>query len=214
MTTPLTSDPGEGHLKAVGELRPGDRSEGIYDAWAETYDGNLLDDYGYVAPQLSVAAFDEENQDGTDLSIIDYACGTGLVGVELTKRGYTQIDGLDVSTGMLAEARKKNVYTKLFTGDMTSTLDVADATYDVAFCIGAFNYGHLGPENIDEILRTVKPHGLIVLYMNAVRYMDQGYETYIKALENTGKWRILKTEQANYMSAINRPGQLIMARRS
>ncbi len=39
-------------------------------------------------------------------SILDMGCGTGRHAVELAKRGY-QVTGVDISAGMLAQARKK-----------------------------------------------------------------------------------------------------------
>ena len=46
------------------------------------------------------------------VKVMDAGAGTGLVGVELHKFGFTTIDALDISPGMLNEAKKKNVYKK------------------------------------------------------------------------------------------------------
>ena len=47
-----------------------------------------------------------------EMKIVDAAAGTGLIGVELNKLGYTNLCALDISPEMLDEAKKKNVYTK------------------------------------------------------------------------------------------------------
>ena len=41
-------------------------------------------------------------------------CGTGLVGMELAKKGYINIDGIDASPGMLEYAREKKAYNNLY----------------------------------------------------------------------------------------------------
>ena len=43
--------------------------------------------------------------------ILDVGCGTGLVGVSLSKLGFVQLDGLDFSSETLNEA-KKMTYTE------------------------------------------------------------------------------------------------------
>ena len=45
-----------------------------------------------------------------DISVLDLGCGSGLVGEQLHKRGYQNIDGLDLSEEFLEEAQKKGVY--------------------------------------------------------------------------------------------------------
>ena len=44
------------------------------------------------------------------VSILDLACGTGLLGGEVIKHGYVNLDGLDASLQMLNQARKKNIF--------------------------------------------------------------------------------------------------------
>ena len=40
-------------------------------------------------------------------------CGTGLVGLYLAEKGFSKIDGIDASPGMLDMARDKDVYDNL-----------------------------------------------------------------------------------------------------
>ena len=93
-------------LKRVSSLENGDSSREIYDDWANFYDHHLLDDFGYISPQVAARALAEAVA-GRDIAIVDYGCGTGLVGVALRKQGFETIDGIDISTGMLNEARAK-----------------------------------------------------------------------------------------------------------
>lgn len=113
----------------------------------------------------------------------------------------------------MAILRQKGIYRNLLTGDLTANLDIADATYDAMISVGIFSNGHVGPENLDELIRTIKPNGLIVLSMNALRYAEHDYPSHIARLEAKGAWRVLKSESSNYMTELNRPGMLIVARR-
>ena len=93
------------------------------------------------------------------IKIMDAGAGTGLVGVELHKFGFTTIDALDISPGMLNEAKKKNVYTKFICavlGDQRIP-EVETGEYDVLICIGVFAIAHVPPVALVEMMRMVRP---------------------------------------------------------
>ena len=46
--------------------------------------------------------------------IIDVACGTGAVALELVPEGYTNIDGLDPMKGYLEVAKERKLYQEYF----------------------------------------------------------------------------------------------------
>ena len=81
---------------SVAELKPGDSSEPIYDAWAESYDQELTD-VGYNSPPLVAATLAAMVGD-TSGAVIDYGCGTGLSGSALRGADFETIDGADLST--------------------------------------------------------------------------------------------------------------------
>jgi len=74
---------------------------------------NLL---GTVSQPLSVQIFQEYIKDKS-LRIIDVGCGTGLVGVELEKGGFSNFDGIDISQEMIDIAKQRG-YSKLFIGSL------------------------------------------------------------------------------------------------
>ena len=92
-------------LSRVSHLEDGDSSRDIYDDWSGNYDNHLLDDFGYISPEIAAQALSDEI-DAPRVAIIDYGCGTGLVGQALNQQGFTTVDGIDISQGMLDEARK------------------------------------------------------------------------------------------------------------
>ncbi len=201
-----------GTLKAVSTLRPGDESEEIYDEWSADYDSDLAVEWGYIGPKIAVDGL-ESCYPRRECEIIDLGCGTGLVGGELQSRGYGVIDGLDVSSGMLEQARAKGHYRRLAKADLTKRIPLADAAYDVGICVGAMGAGHLGTEHIPELLRIIKPGAPLVIYMNGKAYLDEDYEPRLRALENAGLWSIETIEASNYMQKLERPGRLIIGRK-
>lgn len=204
----------EGYVARLTALGGGSGdSKHIYEDWALTYEENLQDDYGYVAPNIAADVF-AEHCSVRDLRILDLGCGTGLVGKELNARGFCTIDGLDYSPGMLAEAEKKEIYGNLIVGDMTQPLELIGPCYDAAIAVGCFGGGHLGPQHLEGIIRSVTINGLLVLYINGIPYDQDDYPAHFRALEVAGVWQMKMTKQSNYMQALNRSGWVVVAHRS
>ena len=139
-----------------------------------------------------------------DVSILDFGCGTGVVGQELFKRGYKIIDGLDCCEEMLEMAKGKGVYKELFQGVMGSEdskdLGVDPNQYDAAICIGVFSVGHVDGKGFDDLLYVLKPGGLVCFSVrdpvpNEPRYEYQ--EKLIK-LSNEKKWKLVMKHYEKY----------------
>ncbi len=204
----MGQDPGSGPLEQVTLLRAGDRSDAIYDEWADTYESDLLDRFGYSGHRIAADALLEHLTD-PGAAIVDYGCGTGLVGELLGAAGCRIVDGVDYSARMLDVCRAKACYRSTIEADLTRPLDIPDDTFDAMICAGVMGAGHLEPEHFAELFRTVRPGGPIVLFGNATPYVDEGYAARFAALD----WTIERTEIVNYMAALNRPGALVIGRR-
>ncbi len=183
----------------------------LYDEWAATYDEELVGANDYVAPVRLAQTF-AEHAERKDLRIIDIGCGTGLAGQALHALGFSTIDGLDLSPGMLAEARTKGVYDALISGDMTQRVPIEDDTYEAAVSAGAFSHSHIGPIGFDEILRIVKPDALICTTINADAFERDGYEAKLAALTGSGAMRILSLQDTDYIIKTGVRGKLLIAR--
>ncbi len=105
--------------------------------------------------------------------ILDVGCGTGRHSVELARRGY-QITGVDISSGMLTEAKKAaaeaGVEVEWIHADVTQFK--SDRLFDVAICLCEGAFGLLGMDDDPfehelSILRNInaalKPNGKIIL---------------------------------------------------
>ena len=183
-----------------------------YDDWADSYDKELLEEYGYCAHEIGAKAL-AETQIPFDSPILDVGCGTGLAGVELSRFGYTKIDGLDVSAGMLERARNQGTYRQLFQKrigvDNLSELP----SYKGILCVGSFGLGHMEQEDIIRLIDLAAANASIVIFMNAEPFHAQNYEATIEHLSLDGLWRVEAIEDHNYMSELERPGKLIVGRR-
>lgn len=97
--------------------------------------------------------------DKKSFKVLDVAAGTGLLGLELNKLGYTYIDALDMSQEMLNRAKNKKVYTKLI---CTAVNDqqingIETAEYDALTCSSAVCAEQVQPSAFSEMLMMVKP---------------------------------------------------------
>ncbi|MBM85324.1 MAG: methyltransferase type 11 [Rhodospirillaceae bacterium] len=199
----------DGYVKRLTTMTADENSQEVYEDWAPAYESSMVGEYGYIAPRISVDLFSSLVTD-TNAKIIDLGCGTGLVGVELVKRGYRQIDGLDISENMLAEARSKGVYRDLIQANMTKPLGIP-RSYEAAIGVGCFGNGHVGPDHFEDLIGTVATGGVVVFYMNGIPYEQDDYPRHFRALEERGVWRVVTLEQSNYMQTLDRPGWLLGA---
>lgn len=200
-----------GWMKRAYSIRNKDDVHEIYAGWADSYDEDVLGEYGYVAPGLAAKALSGVLQE-KDAVILDAGCGTGIVGMELGKLGYGVIDGIDISPAMLVKAREKGVYRHLEAADMTEDLAFMDNHFDAAISIGVFAMGHVGPEALPELLRIVKPGGIVCLTVNELVYDDRDYESHFTQLENDGLAEMLSLGETDYVRETGVKGYLALMR--
>ena len=124
----------------------------------QEYDEGMESDFGYVIPRMAAETFQQFVP--KESRVLDAGAGTGLVGVELHRLGYTNLDAMDMSQGMLDEARGKGVYGNLYQMVMGEPLDLETGSYDAAICVGVLTLGHAPVHSLDELARIVRPGGL------------------------------------------------------
>ena len=197
-------------LRRVSHLDDGDSSRDIYDDWSAIYDDHLIEEFGYISPGIAAQALAEATV-SRDLPVIDYGCGTGLVGEALRQQGFETVDGIDISTGMLEQAHVKRVYRQLLCGDLTGDIALDTASYGAATCIGSMGAGHVGAAHVPELLRPLAAGAPFVIIMNGAYYASGGFGAAFRELERDGHWRIARLEEFNYMTQLDRPGWLLVA---
>ena len=170
---------------------------GIYKDWALLYDNDNDDLLGTVSQPNAVMMFHEYFKD-SKLKIIDVGCGTGLVGLELKNLGFSNFDGIDISQEMIDIAQSRG-YNSLFLGNLNKSLSIDSNSYDAALCVGVFTHGHVGPERFYELIRIVKPEGIICFTINEDVYESYGFDIAIKHLGFINVWEILDIKRHDYM---------------
>ena len=138
----------------------------VYDAWAENYD-NDMSLAGYRHPAISLAILARYVPKGPE-PLLDAGAGTGLIGEWLAITGYSHVEGLDISEGMLAVAERKGVYQGLHQAALGTTLPFSDNHFAAIISAGVFTSGHVGVEGLDDLLRICRPGGVIVLTIKDV----------------------------------------------
>ena len=159
-----------------------------YDKWAATYEEELDRDFGWYGPIRAVES--AVKYVAQDARILDAGAGTGLVGELLAERGYTDIVAIDLSPGMLAEARKKNVYSELHQMTMGETLDFPTDAFDATISVGVLTVGHAPPHSLDELVRVTRPGGRIIYTLRPDLYEEGGFKEKHAELQSAGKWKL------------------------
>ncbi|KAF1958515.1 S-adenosyl-L-methionine-dependent methyltransferase [Byssothecium circinans] len=181
--------------KGLSDLRS------LYDEWAASYDTDLSrSDQDYVAPTLAAATVAKYLSPTplNKLKILDAGCGTGLVGASLAKLGAKDVDGADLSPGMLDVARKTKAYKDLDPVDLSKPLTKADDSYDVVTCIGTLTHAHVGPEVLSEFVRVVKKDGWIVATVLDDIWEPVGYRAEIDKLVESKKVELVSADSGDY----------------
>jgi SAM-dependent methyltransferase len=122
-----------------------------YDRWAATYEDTVED-------SMDLALLERLDVDWADIGVAaDLGCGTGRTGSWLAGRGAGEIDGVDLSPGMLEAARARGVYRSLREAEVAAT-GLDSAAYDLVIsCL------------VDEHLADLRP-----LYGEAARIAAPG----------------------------------------
>ena len=135
----LAEEPGDSiamHMLAActGRDTPARASNGFvertFDGFAASFESKLAK-LQYRAPTLVGAMLDDSGlQAAKQLDVLDAGCGTGLCGVLISPYAR-RLTGVDLSNGMLAQAREKDVYDELLQAELTGFLRDHTDSFDV-----------------------------------------------------------------------------------
>ena len=158
-----------------------------YDQWASEYDQDLDEVFAWNAPQTGAGVL--ARLVAADSAVLDAGAGTGLAGKCLADAGFTNIAAMDLSQGMLEEARKKNVYNSFHQMTLGETLGFETGQFDAVISIGVFTLGHAPVDSFDELVRVTRPGGYVVFSLR-VDMLEEGYQDYFDKLTAAGRWKL------------------------
>ncbi len=135
--------------------------ETTFDSFASSFEAKL-ETLSYRAPALVAAMLENSGLERSHrLDVLDAGCGTGLCGVAVAPFARRLI-GVDISEGMLAHAKDKNVYDALVKAELTKYLRDDSETFDLIVSSDTLVYFGDLKEIIAAFAKTLRPNGLLV----------------------------------------------------
>jgi len=190
----------------------------FYDDWSEKYDDDLVVVGNYSGFVKVAEAFIKLGLNH-EVQILDLAAGTGLLGAEIGRHGYTNIDGLDSSLGMLGKARSQGIFKNYINArlDGLGSIPVNDETYDVIASSNGFAPGQIYPSSLPELLRVLRPGGYIIIAMkDGYQHTSQKFalmDTVINDLVVQNQLEILLGPVVFKNFLLNKDGRFYMMRK-
>lgn len=133
----------------------------VYNKWADNYEQDMVKVL-YFGPTKLMEHFDKLDVH-KDAKILDVCAGTGGLGRELAKRGYSNLHAIDGSESMLAKAKEEGNYKsythQLFEPD--TKMPYGDGEFDCVLLAGVFAPGHLPIATLREVCRVTKKGGVV-----------------------------------------------------
>ncbi|WP_062217280.1 class I SAM-dependent DNA methyltransferase [Aureimonas sp. D3] len=147
---------------------------GLFDQYAEGFETALVKRLGYRVPDLLFDAVMAQCPEERFARAMDLGCGTGLMGERL-RPVCAALHGMDLSPGMLEQARRKRLYDHLAEGDVALAEAPDGALYDLLTAADVLTYlGDLSPV-FARAARLLSPGGLFAFSVEADDEAEGGY---------------------------------------
>ena len=135
--------------------------EGTFDSFAASFESKLAR-LSYRAPALVAGMLEDMGiVPAKSLVALDAGCGTGLCG-PLIAPYVRRLTGIDLSAGMLTQAKEKNVYDELFKIELTAYMRDNKETFDLIVSADTLVYFGALDDAIDAASKALRPGGLLI----------------------------------------------------
>ncbi len=180
----LAEEPGDPiarHMLAActGRNVPARASDGFvertFDSFAASFESKL-EKLSYRAPALVAAMLEDSGLEPSKrLDVLDAGCGTGLCG-PLVAPYARRLVGVDLSKGMLARAKEKNVYDALLNAELTEHLRDNGEAFDVIVSADTLVYFGDLECVITAAARALRPRGMVVFTLEHAVGVEAGVD--------------------------------------
>jgi predicted TPR repeat methyltransferase len=135
--------------------------ERTFDSFSSSFESKL-EMLSYRAPKLVAAMLEDAGPArAKNLEILDAGCGTGLCGPFLSPYARRLV-GVDLSEGMLSQAKEKATYDALVKSELTDYLRGFSEAFDVIVSADAFVYFGDLRDVVEAVTQALRPNGIVV----------------------------------------------------
>lgn len=155
------------------ECSPADYLVEHFDAFAESFDAQLVGVLGYDVPAKITSLLRQWVEPGRRYDVLDGGCGTGLCG-PLLHGLARRLTGVDLSPKMLDRAARRGCYDDLIRQELTAFLDDSPGRFDLVVAADVVIYfGSLG-RFFATAAKAIRPGGLLAF--STERWSADGYQ--------------------------------------
>lgn len=155
----------------------------MYNVYATKYD-DVIKVTGFNDASMMIKYLLDKDY-AKDQKVVDFGCGTGIVGEGLTKEGFTDITAVDGSTEMLAVSKAKGVYKSLHEcligfDPLDDLLKDQIGSFDIVITSATMLKGHFPNTCYKTFLEYLKPGGIMIfsirdIYLNSETDFGMNY---------------------------------------
>jgi len=153
----------------------------LFNSYYLKTDGDVVNDENITSAEIDL--FSKILNLQTDQNILDLCCGHGRHSLELARRGFDRVEGLDRSRFLIQEARKtarKKKFSLKFREGDARRLPFPPDSFDVVLILGnSFGYFDLIEDDLrvlKEAFKVLKPWGHILIDLTDGEYLKKNFQ--------------------------------------
>ncbi|MBE9606823.1 methyltransferase domain-containing protein [Acetobacteraceae bacterium H6797] len=184
---------------------PADYVRALFDQYAPRFDQDLTGKLGYRTPALLAEMIEAAGvAPEKSLQVLDLGCGTGLSGLALAPFA-ARMEGVDLSSRMLAEAARRGCYAALHEADLLAFLPAHEGRFGLVAAADVLNYlGDLAPA-LAGIRKALTPGGIAAFSIETM----EGEEAY-----RLGEGMRFRHRPAHVLALAETAGLRLLSRRA